>query len=246
MNPLPKRLRKEPLIEVLWQLQFQGNQGVGDLLSGILFSQLKKEHPQIEWRRLAAADIPAPIAQSDPNLRFAPKMLMEAPHTPFIWQIGNRVLTLNCCKPYVGWDRFKEAVLALTHIVEDSGLLPNPQRHSLRYIDFLQGELAANLSALKLSLRLGDFDINGDIQLRLEIPDGEYRHVVQVATPMPLNLPGENSTGTIIDLETLPANAPADCEALRAQLDHLHDHLKSLFFRQVLTEATIQKLEPEY
>lgn len=79
MNPLPKRLRKEPLIEVLWQLQFQGNQGVGDLLSGILFSQLKKEHPQIEWRRLAAADIPAPIAQSDPNLRFAPKMLMEAP-----------------------------------------------------------------------------------------------------------------------------------------------------------------------
>lgn len=246
MNPLPKRLRKEPLIEVLWQLQFQGNQGVGDLLSGILFSQLKKRASPNRVATPRCGRHPGTHCAKRPQPAVRTQNVDGSPHTPFIWQIGNRVLTLNCCKPYVGWDRFKEAVLALTHIVEDSGLLPNPQRHSLRYIDFLQGELAANLSALKLSLRLGDFDINGDIQLRLEIPDGEYRHVVQVATPMPLNLPGENSTGTIIDLETLPANAPADCEALRAQLDHLHDHLKSLFFRQVLTEATIQKLEPEY
>ena len=66
MNPLPRRLKKEPLIEVVWQVQFEGEQGI------------------------------------DPNPRFAPKMLMEEPGGSFIWQVGDRVITLNCRTPYVG------------------------------------------------------------------------------------------------------------------------------------------------
>lgn len=246
MKPLPKRLKKEPLIEVVWQVQFEAEQGIGDVLPGVLFTELKKSHPTLQLRRLPSADIPAPIAQIDPNLRFAPKMLMEDPSGSLIWQVGDRVVTLNCRKPYVGWDRFKEAVRALTQLVESSGLIPNPQRHSLRYIDLLQAELAADLAPLRLALQLGDHPIKDRVQMRLEITDADCLHVVQIATAVQVNLPGEQATGTIIDLETLPSSAPGDWDALRAQLDALHERSKELFFRQILTEETIQKLEPEY
>ncbi len=246
MNPLPTRLKKEPLIETIWQAQFEGEQGIGDVLPGILFTELKKNHSALQLRRLPSADIPAPLAQMDPNLRFAPKMLKEEPGGSFIWQVGDRVITLNCRKPYVGWERFKEAVVALTQIVESSGLIPNPQRHSLRYIDLLRDELSTDLAPLRLALKLGDHQIKDRVQMRLEIPDAECLHVVQIATAAQANLAGEQMTGSIIDLETLPASAPGNWDTLRAQLDLLHEHSKALFFRQILTEETIQKLEPEY
>jgi uncharacterized protein (TIGR04255 family) len=246
MNFLPIRLKKEPLIEVIWQVQFEGNQGIGDILPGVLFTELKKTHSELQLRRLPAADIPAPLAQIDPNLRYMAKMLIEAPGGPFIWQVGDRVITLNCRKPYVGWDKFKETAVALTRIVEGSGLIPNPQRHSLRYIDLLKDDLAPDLSVLKLAMKLGDHEIRSRVQMRVEIPGAECLHVVQIANPAQAHLAGEQVTGSVIDLETLPVNMPSDWDALRAQLDLLHDRSKALFFRQILTEETIHKLEPEY
>lgn len=246
MNPLPKRLKKEPLIEAIWQAQFEGMEGIGEVLPGILFTELKKNHPSLQLKRLPTADIPAPIAQVDPNLRFMAKVLMEEVEAPFIWQVGDRIVTLNCRKPYVGWDKFKEAVLALTEIVENSGLIPTPQRHSLRYIDLLRDELATDLGTLRLKLKLGDHEIRDRVQMRLEIPDAECLHVVQLATGMRANLPEGSITGTIIDLETLPKGPPGDWDTVRAQLDWLHERSKTLFFRQILTDETIQKLEPEY
>jgi uncharacterized protein (TIGR04255 family) len=245
MNPLPKRLNKEPLIEVIWQMQFEGDPGVGDVLPGILFAELKKSRPTLQLRRLPTADIPAPIAQVDPNLRFSPKMLMEEPGESFIWQVGDRVITLNCRKPYVGWDRFKEAVITLTRIVEGCGLIPQPLRHSLRYIDLLKDELAADLSALRLAIKLGDHEILDRLQMRVELPDAEILHVVQIVTGAQANLVGEQMAGSIIDLETLSLEH-GNWDLLRSQLDMMHDRSKELFFSQILTADTIPKLEPEY
>ncbi|QSR89278.1 TIGR04255 family protein [Methylacidiphilum caldifontis] len=246
MNLLPKRLKKEPLIEAIWQVQFEVMQDVGDVLIGILFSELKKTHPILQWRRLPSADIPALVARGDPNLQFAPKMLIEEPNGSFIWQVGDRVITLNCRKPYVGWCKFKEAVKILTQIIESSELISNPQRHSLRYIDLLRDELAMDLTPLRLKLQLGDYQIKDRVQIRLEIPDAECIHILQIATKAHANIKGERIIGSIIDLETLPATKPGNWDALRAQLDLLHDHSKEFFFREILTKETVQKLNPEY
>lgn len=246
MDSLPKRLRKEPLIEVIWQVQFESEQGIGELLPGILFTWLRKEHPALQLRRLPSADIPAPLAQMDPNLRFVPKMMMEEPGGSLVWQVGDRVITLNCRKPYVGWERFKEAVVAMTKIIEGSGLIPHPSRHSLRYVDLLQDDLALDLSALKLTIRLGDYEIRSRVQMRVEIPDSDCLHVVQIATGATVSIAGAQMTGTIVDLETLPVHTQGAWDALRAQLDLLHERSKALFFHQILTRETIDKLEPEY
>ncbi len=94
MNHIPKRLRKEPLIEAIWQVQFD-SPGAGEALPGLLYATLLKDHPNLQLIRLPIADIPASVAQMDPNLRLAAKIRLDEPGGVFLWQVGDRVATLN-------------------------------------------------------------------------------------------------------------------------------------------------------
>ena len=246
MNRIPKRLKKEPLIEAIWQVQFESH-NAGEVLPGVLFTKLKKRHRALQLRRLPAADIPSPVAQIDPNLRYITKVLTEEPEGAFLWQVGDRVVTLNCRKPYTGWKAFKEAIESLVDDMKICGLVPQPQRHSLRYLDLLTLKPAPDLSALRLKITLGNHTIGQhNLQMRLEVPTEDCIHVVQVVTPAHANLPEGTQTGTLVDLETIARTEPEDWENVLKQLDTLHTESKEIFFRHILKKETIQKLEPEY
>jgi len=249
MIAIPKRLKKEPLIEAIWQVQFEpaADQPIGDILPGILFTELRKVHPNLQLQRLPSADIPAQMAQIDPNLRHMAKYRMEEPSSPFMFQVGDRIITLNCRRPYAGWAAFKGKILALVGIIEASRLVPAPLRHSLRYIDLLTLEPAPDLSSLQLSLKLGSFDILArPLQTRVELLDGTCTHVVQVATPAQVGFPEGMKEGSIVDLETFPTESPKDWDAIAMQIDHLHERSKALFFENILTKKAVEQMEPEY
>lgn len=249
MNQIPKHLKKEPLIEAIWQAQFEPKEGlpVGDLLPGILYSALKVDYPNLQLHRLPTADIPAPIAQFDPNLRFSAKYRMEEPGSPFLFQVGDRIVTMNCRKPYSGWSAFKERILKLVEVIESSGLVPTPMRHSLRYIDLLNLNPAPSLNALQVSFQIGKWSLeNRPIQMRVEIPDGDCNHVIQIATPAEANLPEGKLQGSVIDLETSSSAQPGSWQDVRAQIEQIHDRSKAVFYQQLLTADAIALMEPEY
>jgi uncharacterized protein (TIGR04255 family) len=217
------------------------------VLPGLLFAWLRAEYPGIQLRRLPTAEIPAVIAQMDPNLQFAAKVRLESPESTFLWQVGDRVATLNCRKPYAGWPGFKTGILELMQTIEQSGLVPQPQRHSLRYIDLLILDEAPDLSALQLDLRLGMHQVRRlPLHTRLELPDADCLHVIQIATPAQVRLPEGIQTGSIVDLETSATFPLESWEQARSQLDMLHDRSKQLFFEHLLTPQAIEALEPEY
>jgi uncharacterized protein (TIGR04255 family) len=249
MNKIPKRLKKEPLIEAIWQAQFEPKEGlpVGDLLPGILYSALKAEYPNLQLHRLPTADIPAPVAQLDPNLRFSAKYRMEEPGSPFLFQVGDRIVTMNCRKPYTGWSAFKERILKLLDVIESSGLVPVPGRHSLRYIDLLILDPAPDLKALQIQFQIGQWNLqNRPLQMRVEIPDEDCNHVVQIATPAEANLPEGRLKGSVIDLETVSSSMTSSWQDVRAQIDLIHVRSKAVFYQQLLTAEAIALMEPEY
>lgn len=248
MNPIPKRLNKEPLIEAIWQAQFEPKEGlpVGDLLPGILYSALKADYPNLQLHRLPTADVPVPIAQIDPNLRFTAKYRMEEPGSPFLFQVGDRIVTMNCRKPYAGWAAFKERILKLLEVVEGSELVPMPLRHSLRYIDLLTLNPAPDLKALQVQFQIGHWSLhNRPLQMRVELPDDGCNHVVQIATPAEANLPEGKIHGSVIDLETTPSAPPGSWQDVRDQLDQIHDRSKAMFYQQLLTAEAIELMKPE-
>ena len=245
MNHIPKRLRKEPLIEAIWQVQFD-NPGAGEASPGLLYAMLRKDHPNIQLYRLPTADIPVSVAQLDPVLRLAAKIRLVEPGGIYFWQVGDRVVTLNCRKPYAGWAKFSDAIKGLTRIIEDSGLVPQPQRHSLRYIDLLTLDEAPDISAIQLDMKIGAYTVQKHpLQLRLELQNNGVIHVVQIATPAQVQLPEGPQNGSVIDLETFINAQPANWDDVRKQIDVLHDHSKGLFFEQLLTKQAIEKLDPE-
>ena len=249
MNQIPKRLNKEPLIEAIWQTQFEPTEGsyVGDLLPGILYSTLKVDYPNLKLHRLPIADIPDTVAQFDPNLRFSAKYRMEEPGSPFLFQVGARIVTMNCRKPYAGWPAFKERILKLLDVIESSGLVPIPGRHSLRYIDLLVLDPAPDLKALQIQLQIGRWNlVKLPIQMRVEIPDGDCSHVIQIATPAEAKLSEGQLQGSVIDLETFSNAQPGNWQDVRTQIDQIHARSKAVFYQQLLTADAIALMEPEY
>jgi len=172
---------------------------------------------------------------------------MEELKGQFLFQFGDRVITLNAKIPYVGWSIFNQEIIDLIKITEDSSLVPKPLRHSLRYIDLLNLEPAPSLTSIQTNLRIGSHGIQGyPLQMRVELPDGDYTHIVQIATPAAAQLPDGIQKGSVIDLETYSTIPALDWAEVINQLSALHDRSKMFFFQQILTEEAIAQLDPEY
>lgn len=249
MNMIPKRLNKEPLIEAIWQAQFEPQIGlpVGDLLPGVLYTALKADYPNLQLQRLPTAEIPNQFSEYDPNLKFAAKYRMEDSGSPFLFQVGDRIVTINCRRPYSGWPAFKERILKLIEVLEKSGFVPKPTRHSLRYIDLLRLDPAPNLKALQVKFKIGQWDLgNRPIQMRVEILEHGCNHVVQIATPADAELPEGILHGSVLDLETFLSVPLGSWHDVRVQIDDIHDQSKAFFYQQLLTQEAIALMEPEY
>ena len=246
---IPKRLRKEPLIEALWQLELEPKDGevVTEVLPGLLFTALRQEHPKLRVVRLPAADIPSVVTRNDPSLRRAPKFRIEEEGSPFLYQIGDHYVSVNCKKPYAGWKAFKAKILRIADILSRSGLGARPIEHALRYLDLLTLERPPAISHLQLSVAIGSHRISRQpLQIRVEVKADGLSHVVQIATPATVALPGGKSTGTLIDIETRAEVPEENLEQLPEALETLHDSSKRLFFKEILTPDAVKLLEPEY
>lgn len=244
----PKKLKKEPLIEAIWQVQFENEKinNIGDLLLGILFEKMKQNFSNIQVKRLIGAEIPSIIKQMDMNLRYVPKYAILNYDDPFIWQIGDNIVTLNCRIPYMGWSSFKENIVTLIKFIKESNLIQAPYKHSLRYINFLDQDIFPNLNYLKLNIQLGDIKIQDKIEMKINLEKGGSFYIVQIATNMGINLLNQLKNGTIIDIDTYPVKLPKSWEDLENQLDNLHNDCKGLFFEKIISEDTLKRLEPEY
>jgi uncharacterized protein (TIGR04255 family) len=247
--PIPKRLRREPLVEAVWQMVFEPPPGVpvADFLPGVLYSGLRQRRPGVTLERLPGADLPGPVQGVDAAWMHIPRHRLSWPDSPFVAQVGAKVVTLNCRPRYAGWLEFKPRVLELLDLLQGSGLLTQPGAQSLRYIDLLRLETPPSLASLQLPLRVGRHELTGvPVQLRVELPDADMTHALMVVTPAQLSLPEGLVTGTLVDIETRDLRPPENWQSLKDSLDALHDASKRVFFEQVLTPEALNSLDPEY
>ncbi len=245
---IPKRLRREPLIEVIWQAVFEASSQLypGDLLGGILYAELRKASEAWVFQRLPTAEIPPFIADQDPNLRYAVRYRIESPDEPVLYQVGNRILSVNCRRPYVGWEAFRAKILSIQKLLERNGIVPGPSWHALRYLDLISREDMPDLSGLHLSLQVGDQEIlTQPLQLRVEFPYQGQIHILQILTHAQVHLKEGKQEGTLIDLETR-AFSSQDWSRIPKQLEDLHSASKAVFFQQVLKPEIIERFDPEY
>lgn len=247
---IPKRLKKEPLVEVIWHVIYEpasGDKPSGDLLVGILYTALQGQGKNYQVRRLPLADIPREIAELDPNLHYTVKYRLESPEDPILYQIGDRIVSVNCRRPYVGWSEFRKSVLFFKDVLEKSQLMI-PKRYGIRYIDLIKREDMEDISGLQLELKVGGQKIKDQpLQLRVRLNFLNKEHTVQIVSPAKVKFAeGEEWEGTLIDLETGVPSPNGWNDISEEAIEELHEASKAMFFLEILKPETIEKLEPEY
>lgn len=243
----PIRLKKEPLIEAIWEIRFSlVEASAADVLPGMLFQAVGDKYPSIV--RLPTAEIPARVAEQDPSLRYAPRIRFDGGNQAV--QIGDCVVALSCRRPYVGWVRFSQSIVELAEAVRKTGLIERIDRFSLKYINLIELEPPANLGHLAIELKLADRPlITEPVRLHTVIEENDIMHIVQIVSPAEVILPGDGERrlkGALVDIDSVRVLKEGESwNELLAELDSVHRSCKRMFFA-MLKQETLDRLQPEY
>ena len=244
-NPLPTMLGKSPLVEALFELRFSGGTSASSVLPGFLFTQLKCS----EILRMPHADIPDQIRQADPNLVYLP--IVRLKWEQYYISIGDRSLVISSGHPYSGWVKFKTTITKILESCQTLEILGKIERFSLKYIDIfdMPGFSATGEGlALKISSPL---DVNPlATHLKIEIPEGDQHHIVQLFGEAQGTLPnGIFKKGLMLDVDSIQNtdgyNFDSFMEKHHELLDDLHSRNEEIFFK-LISESGLTSLEPKH
>jgi uncharacterized protein (TIGR04255 family) len=247
--PLPTKLKKDPLVDAVFEIRFSSALAASSVIPGILFAKLKAHPQQIE--RLPASDIPSQMRALNPALQFQPLMRMHW-NDNFLILIGDISLGLACKMPYPGWENFKSHILQLVELLNEGQFITQIERYSLKYVGVVDGkDLPAQIARIKLDLQLGNYTLKAQpFNIQLEIQSDPFQYIVHLAAPASAALmDGSQRTGLLIDIDGIrehrTTNLGEFISELPDRVEAMHTRNKELFFG-LLTEETLAYLEPIY
>lgn len=245
IRKLPKRLRKEPLLDAIFEFRFESDLPVVNILPGLIFSKLDGEK---KLERLPLSEIPDQIRKNDPVLQYLP--LVKLDWNDYSIMIGDKSLSVASKLPYKGWNGFKSVIIKIFEMLKESSLISEITRYSTKYVDIISNDLIVPHEAVSIAVRMGSKDlIEHPLHLRIEIPMQDFTNVVQIVSNASVQLTdGSSRHGLVIDIDTVKFHSNllslTDDQVVNA-LDAIHYISKATFF-ECLTEDAISILEPEY
>lgn len=244
---LPKKLKKEPLIDAIFEVRFSSPTPVSVVLPGYLFDKLSGVK-SIE--ALPVAQLPKPIRDADPNLRYSP--LSRLDWNQFLINIGDFSTSISCKYPYSGWTAFKSAIIEVMTILAEVGIVESVERYSIKYIDLIPTtDLQQQVSMINFDVTLAGHKLEKEsFQLRMEIPRDGLINIVQVVSTAVATLhDGTSKVGLVIDVDTIKHENAISMQALLDEfsdkLDTIHQTNKAMFF-DCINPETLDLLEPVY
>jgi len=245
---LPKKLKKEPLVDAVFEVRFSSSIPASSVLPGLFFAQLEGAEKQIE--RLLTADIPSQLRSVDPVLRFQPLLRLHS--GDFLILVGDASLGIACKMPYPGWNAFKTQIIKVVGLLKDTQIVQTVDRYALKYVNVVDGkDLVEQIHRINMDLRLGKHTLKSEsFTVRVEVPRDDFIHVVQVAAPVTVQMiGGEIRIGVIVDTDTICNYQTNDwtkfMEELPDRLESVHTDNKEMFF-ECLQPETVNYLEPIY
>lgn len=245
---LPTKLKKEPLVDAVFELRFSAKVPTLNILPGVIFVKSQdKEKWKIE--HLPLAQVPDAIRQADPNLRNQP--LIKIDWGEFFILVGDNSLGVGCYIPYPGWKKFSAVILSIIQYLDEANIVDKIERYALKYTDLIEGtSLGEQISKINLKLNLGEHTLlKESFSIRVEVPQNDLTHIIQIAAPASGQMrDGTPKTGILVDVDTIcsvDGGLPQFIGKASEALNFLHAENKRIFF-ECLRPETIDFLEPVY
>lgn len=241
---LPKYLDNSPLYSTTLEVRFTSKLPE-DAITGLLFARLSV-HIEGNWQvtPLPASQLPLPIRQSDPNLKYAPIQRLSSGDQ--IINVGPNVISLEVNNSqegskYPGWKEFNKQFKALLKKIE---FIDQVERIGIRYINVFDEKRF--LDQLNVQLKTG-WENKGQIDntaIVFFIDKNGLKSKIQIAAEATLKDPTGIRTGQIIDIDTfLEGIIPSEDIFLR--VDEAHSITKEIFY-SLLSEKLLNKMGPNY
>ncbi|WP_421404389.1 TIGR04255 family protein [Agrobacterium fabrum] len=247
MPALPISLRNEPLLDAIFEVRFDSDFQLSEILPGMFFAAFGSK---LKIMRLPAAEIPQPLRASDPNLAYVPITRLD--FDGFFVSVGDKNLSISCKLPYPKWPAFKQFIIDVCAKIASFGLNAHVNRYSIKYVNLLQGGTTADqIKKIKMAMSVGELDFQaGNFSLQLQAVEGSTLHIVSVITGAVANLPDNTQlSGTILDIDSIEnLNRVAFIEFvsdLGVKIEKLRQANKEKFFSALKPEA-IEEMGPHY
>lgn len=245
---LPKKLGKEPLIDAIFEIRFSSDAPASEIIPGFLFSRLKG-NKTIE--NLPTSQIPKPLRDADPNLKFAP--ITRLNWEDFTINISSFGVSVGCNYPYKGWEKFRSAIIKVISSLENIDIFSSINRYSMKYIDLIpSNDIRHQISLINMDMSVAGHKIESEtFILRVDIIRDDFINVIQIIPSASAKLiDGTKREGIIIDVDTIYSTDDLTIknminEDFSGRLDIIHKANKTMFF-DCLKQETIAELEPYY
>lgn len=244
---LPKKLKKEPLIEAVFEIRFSASLDAASVLPGFFFAKLGAK---TVVEHLPITQLPPQFRDMDPKLRYQP--LMKINWDNFFILIGDKTLGIGCNIPYPGWINFKGKIIELIKILIEGNIVQKVERYSIKYVDIIEGEdLARQIERVAIDISIGNHKLKKEkFTVRIEIPHENFIKVVQIAAPASAKIPNtQERIGVLVAIDTVCNYQTSDLskfmEELNSRLDQIHDETEKMFF-DCLRPETLTYLEAVY
>jgi len=243
-NPVPKKLKQDAIIEAILEIRFDMK-----TLPEVFIGRLAD---CIHWKgftqnRMPAYDVPAPLRQADPHLRYQPVFeLVETGGNRSV-RIGPQVISYHRLSPYIGWERFSceinEAIEALFEKTDGLQI----RRLGLRYINALRADVHGirSISDLDLELKIASERLSDNVNVNfITSLSDDTKCTIRVATNDFAQGVLPQSTSVLVDVDVFTKDnfKTKDIKKVKEWVDFAHIEEKKEFFR-LLTDDTINTLK---
>lgn len=132
------RYDKPPLLEAIFEVRFPQATSWDLAIPGLIYERLKERFPQREAKIAQEMNIVSGPEGFKQEIRTTERSLFFQSDRKMLVQVGPRVVSVHCLKPYPGWATFKSAIEeiynALGEVVETKQL----EKIALRYINRIE------------------------------------------------------------------------------------------------------------
>lgn len=241
----PRHIEPDAIIEAILELRLDAP----TVLPEVLFGRLAEHSAwtSFQQRRLPAYEVPSPLREADPTLRFAPIFELADTEAKQAIRIGPHVFAYHHFVPYPSWPDFRvKLFLAVDELFSKAPGL-TVRRLGLRYLNALRQDKHGISSAR-------DLDINVTVsqepqQERINInylvtPFDGSQCMVRIATRDFVAGPAPPEATVFVDVDVFTKDEfqTTKIDEVKTWVDLAHDHLKREFFH-VLKPETIAQLK---
>lgn len=244
---LPIRLKREPLLDAVFECRFESLSPASNVLPGYLVSKLNGIG-SIE--NMPAMDLPLAVRNTDPNLFYSP--LISLSWGKFKILVSDRSFVVSCAMPYPGWVEFRASILEVLSAVAQLEIVSKVQRYSMKYTDLIPASTTEDQAAivdLKLNIGMHSFEGEG-FDIRTELDRDGFRHILRIVSGASIGLSdGTSRVGLVIETDTLRVMSHEKfsvwAKGVSPDLESMHIANKAVFFG-CLSEEGLNLVEPEY